>query len=1031
MKRNVLVILALLLGITTLQAKPVDVAKAQRLGLNFVQHKDLLAKNAVNDLDLVYTFRAANGMATAYVFNFSGGFVAVSADDCYRPVLAYSNEGNFDFDTAPDGLKYMLGELSSDIERCVAEDVPMTSDIVCQWKNLETFGILHPDRSTPVVDVLVQTRWDQGSPYNMYAPNGCPTGCVATAMAQLMKYWEWPVQGTGEHSYQWNGQTLSANFGETTYDWANMLNVYGTGAIAPENKEAVAVLMSHCGISVDMMYEPDGSGAFSVDVPGAISSYFSYSDHATHIGRSGTYDDWIALLKSNLDQRIPIYYSGQSPDGGHAFICDGYDSDDYFHFNWGWGGSGVNTFIFLDGDHFEYSGSQAIVYDFVPDYVYNGMPATVEDLSVNVDDEYSRIGHLSWTNPSVSMTGAPLTSLDKVIVKRNNTVVQEITGVAPGQAMTYDDEVPYYDQFEYTVSVVAGDNYGRTSTTTAVFGPYCEWTVIMTSASFQGWNGGGITVQNAAGSYIDFLTTNTSSAQMQHFQMALGNNNLYWAEPNSTISNLTFKVKDAENQIVYQFEGPSSELEPGLLRTLNNTCGNEVTCETPTNLRAYTDPENNLNIILTWESNSEPEFGYCIYRDGFLFNMTRDTRYVDEDTHIGGHCYYVTALGSGGETANSNEYCATSGTGCEPPTDFYFNYTNSKKVQLNWTKPEAEDISGYAIYRKTADEPYKRVKLVSASQTSVTESTSVQNTVYQYAIVAVYQSLDCSSAYANDLFDVDKFYITVDWSNTPKDLQALFNEEENVVSLRWKPAFLANSYDIMRNGVKIGETTTTFFNDEDFDGEATLCYQVIAHGADFDEPSNEACIEMPEPPVLPCPAPTDFSGHILAPDSETRIIRLDWQAPVDRDPESYTLYIGTSMCMMPEEGITDTFYELEIPVDIVVDYTFVLYAVYPECQSEPALTADGEEIIHLTNLSVKEQSLLNAQLYPNPTTGQLTVEMEGLTEVEVYNLVGQCLLRKTVTESIVTIDMNALQNGVYIVKVSSNSGSVMQKVIKM
>ena len=80
MKRNVLVILALLLGITTLQAKPVDVAKAQRLGLNFVQHKDLLAKNAVNDLDLAYTFRAANGMATAYVFNFSGGFVAVSAD---------------------------------------------------------------------------------------------------------------------------------------------------------------------------------------------------------------------------------------------------------------------------------------------------------------------------------------------------------------------------------------------------------------------------------------------------------------------------------------------------------------------------------------------------------------------------------------------------------------------------------------------------------------------------------------------------------------------------------------------------------------------------------------------------------------------------------------------------------------------------------------------------------------------------------------------------------------------------------------
>ena len=137
------------------------------------------------------------------------------------------------------------------------------------------------------------------------------------------------------------------------------------------------------------------------------------------------------------------------------------------------------------------------------------------------------------------------------------------------------------------------------------------------------------------------------------------------------------------------------------------------------------------------------------------------------------------------------------------------------------------------------------------------------------------------------------------------------------------------------------------------------------------------------------------------------------------------------MSLTPEEGITDTFYELEIPVDIVVDYTFVLVAVYPECESEPALTANGENFIYLTNQSVNEQSLLNAQLYPNPTTGQLTVEMEGLTEVEVYNLVGQCLLRQVVSEGTAIIDMSALQNGVYMVKVSANSGTVMQKVVIM
>ena len=141
-------------------------------------------------------------------------------------------------------------------------------------------------------------------------------------MAQIMKYWEWPTQGTGEHCYNAPvyGQQC-ANFGETTYDWANMIETYSSGSPTPEQKEAVAVLMYHCGVSVNMTYEPDGSGAFSVDVPDAINNYFSYSEHATHITKGGNYDEWIALLKSNIDQRIPLYYSGQSSDGGHAFVA--------------------------------------------------------------------------------------------------------------------------------------------------------------------------------------------------------------------------------------------------------------------------------------------------------------------------------------------------------------------------------------------------------------------------------------------------------------------------------------------------------------------------------------------------------------------------------------------------------------------------------------------------------------------------------------------------------------------------------------
>ena len=1028
MKRNLLVILALLLSVTMLQAKPVDTSRALRLGQAFLEQKQA---KSVGNLVLSYVQYGQSGQPTAYVFNADEGFVIVSADDSYHPILGYSEKGRFDHDTAPDGMLFMLGQLSREIDQCIIEGIATTSDIACRWKNLEQSGTLGNQKNIPMVGPLMLTKWDQGAPYNIYVPGGCPTGCVATAMAQLMKYWEWPVQGTGEHSYQWNGQTLSANFGETTYDWANMLYNYNLGTVTPENKEAVAVLMSHCGISVDMMYEPSGSGAYSPDVPIAIHDYFSYSDQASYIPKAGySYDEWIALLKTNLDQHIPLYYSGQSSDGGHAFICHGYDNDGLFYFNWGWGGSNDNWFL-IDGDKFEFNSGQAVVYDFIPDYVYSEMPQMVENLSVSIDNDVSRIGHLTWTNPTTTMAGEALTTIDRVIVKRNDMPVQEITGTAPGQTVTIDDEVPYFDQFDYTVLVVVGDNYGRTEKTKAVFGPYCDWKVIMTSAGFQGWDGGGITVQNAAGSYIDFLTTTQATATIQTFQMALGNNNLYWVAPNSNISNLSFKIKDSQNQLIYEYEGPSSGLEEGLLRTLNNSCGNENTCEAPFNLLATVDPDNVENVILTWESNHEPEFGYCIYRDGLLFNMAHETQFVDEHTNIGGHCYYVTSLCTGGETEKSNDYCVTSGTGCNEPKDLYYEFATNKKVQLSWSAPEGSWPAGYIVYRKTDDmASYKEIKRL--KQTTMKDTSSQQGTTYQYAVVAYYDTIDCTSTYANDLLNPLHFYVRVDWSNVPKDLRAELVEEGEMmhVNLRWHPAFLATSYTVMRNGVALGEVVEAAFTDEQLEAGETYCYTVVAYGDDFETGSNEACIttpETPEPPVLPCTAPTDFSGQILAPDAETRIIRLEWQAPADRTPESYTLMVGDT----EEQGITDTFYELEIPVDQVVDYTFMLYAVYPECQSDPALTAEGETFIHLTNLAVDEQSLLNVKLYPNPTSGQLSIEAEGTSVVSVYNLVGQCVMQVPNANGKLTLDMSQLPKGMYLVKVSSADGAVMQRVVKM
>ena len=468
-----------------------------------------------------------------------------------------------------------------------------------------------------------------------------------------------------------------------------------------------------------------------------------------------------------------------------------------------------------------------------------------------------------------------------------------------------------------------------------------------------------------------------------------------------------------------------------MLRTLNNTCGNENPCEAPTNLKATVDPENDLNVILTWESDYTPEFGYCIYRDGFLFNMAHELTYVDENTNIGGHCYYVTALCTGGETANSNEYCVTSGTGCEPPRDLYFEYFNGNKVQLFWSPAENENVTGYVVYRKTDDTPYKRIKNVGANATNCKDTSVVPGTTYQYVVTAYYRDTDCNSAYATDLFDNEKFFVEVDWGNAPKDLQAelVENEENYLVNLRWKPAFEATSYDIMRNGVKIGEANETEFVDEDLELGETYCYQIVARGADFETSSNEACVTMPdapEPPVLPCSAATGLKqGSVWA--------SVEWTAPEDRTPDSYTVIVidhTQNDLETVHSGVTETKY-VDAISEFVVDRSYKVKAVYPECESELALADNGEDFIRISNVSVGENQLFNLKLYPNPTSGQLLIEAEAMTSVCVYDLVGQCMMQIPSNDSQVTLDMSQLQNGIYLIKVSTANGSMMQRVVKM
>ena len=309
-----------------------------------------------------------------YIYNFGEqGFIIISGNTVLPPVLGWSDQGVFpDMDDAPENFRSWIAHYSEMIDFSIANGIQPEADIQRQWDEAAqgVFG----SRNVQTVDPLVNTHWNQDCYYNEYCPEapgwgwggwgGGPcghayAGCVACAMAQVMKYWNYPVTGFGSHSYvhsEYGEQ--SANFAATTYQWDDMPNdVWGSN-------DAVATLMYHCGVSVNMNYGPDGSGAYSTDVETAMRSYFGYCGAKYRQKSSYSEEAWIAMLKADLDLSHPIYYSGSNGSSGHAFVCDGYDSNDLMHFNFGWSGSGDAFYSTYEVNGFNQG--QAVVTNIFP-----------------------------------------------------------------------------------------------------------------------------------------------------------------------------------------------------------------------------------------------------------------------------------------------------------------------------------------------------------------------------------------------------------------------------------------------------------------------------------------------------------------------------------------------------------------------------------------------------------------------------------------------------------------------------------------
>lgn len=693
MKKTLFLMMTLALFVGQLIASPVSVDQARHLGMKYVQSHS--AKQAI-ELNLAYTEVAENGNPAVYVFNFDHGFVLVSADDVARPILAFSDEESVDPNNMPDGFAYYLRFYARQIAYAQANFFEPEMEVTAEWMHVAKDGFENDNRSTRGdIAPLLTTLWNQDSPYNAYCPSGhggpgghAYAGCVATAMSMVMKYWNWPTQGNGEHSYTPEGYPMqTVNFGATTYDWANMPNSCNNS-----NYQAVATLMYHCGVSVDMMYGGGSSGAYSQDVPPAIAEYFRYTDHATRMERDlySKYD-WEEMLIASLEEGFPLYYSGSDTEGGHAFACCGYrESDRKFYFNWGWSGS-LNNYYAIDALNTGWNGSfnqgQAAIFDYIPDYVYNDLIPAVEDLSVSAENAHSKTGIVSWTNPTTSLGGNALENIDQVVLLRNGQQIFTQNNLVPGEVMQFEDNVPDFDCYTYTLYFLSNNVKGRFTKFQYQYGPTCTWKVVGQTTNFQGWNGGKIQVKNSFGTVIEEITMTTATPISQQVRMPEGNVTFSWVAPLTAVQSLTINIKNSNNQSVYTYTGNSNQV-PATLFAGDNDCGG---CLPPTNLNGeYQWTGDGFGTLLTWEYDGEPQ-SFKVYRSedgvGYTEIATVDKtlhEYFDM-TDAGGYYYQVTAFRS---------YCESTPAWVDEDTDFVF-------IEVTSVSEDVEE--GYKVYPNPAN----------------------------------------------------------------------------------------------------------------------------------------------------------------------------------------------------------------------------------------------------------------------------------------------------------------------------------------
>ena len=486
-------------------ASPVSPKRAAAVAHNFFGSL-CGAKSTLQDLSKEWPY---DGM---YLFVGSqGGFVLVAADDAARPILGYSPSGSLDPQNLPTPLQQWLQAYQQEINALREAKSTPCAAYAPEWYALEN-NLMPKDSVSGGVEPLLTTHWDQDYPYNGYCPRGTVTGCAATAQAQIMNYWQHPAFGQGSHSYTHATYGLQqADFAHTLYDWNNMPD-QASSSTPMEQKEAVAVLMYHCGVSLEMGYGTAAQGGSMAaglagrpgfaSIDNSLKDYFCYSPDMRVVFKDNGYTNerWRDQLIAELDQRRPVVYTGSATQGGHGFVCDGYDNRGYLHFNFGWSGVGDGYFpvdsispgVGGAGGNgtYTFNMNNAALLGLVPDYRLRVSDSAFSVSRLGECDSFlvavNRSNYAAWSmNVDADWITVTADTLDpagwvRFVAQENNSGqerVASLTFVQGSETCTVQVAQAAYDPEEM-----------------------CPLTVVMESTHGDGWQGGAnLTLESASG----------------------------------------------------------------------------------------------------------------------------------------------------------------------------------------------------------------------------------------------------------------------------------------------------------------------------------------------------------------------------------------------------------------------------------------------------------------------------------------------------------------------------------------------------